>query len=85
MTLQERLRKVFIAALDLGPEVDVDHLVQRVDPNWDSVGHMALVVAIEDEFGVEFGPDDVINIDSFDAALRMLRDLAGGGAAEPEA
>jgi acyl carrier protein len=84
MPVQERLRKVFVSALELGPEVDVDHLAQRVDPNWDSVGHMALVVAIEDEFGVEFAPTDVIAMDSFEAAVRIVGELADGGGTDPD-
>jgi acyl carrier protein len=85
MPLQDRLRKVFVTALELGPEVDVEHLAQRVDPSWDSVGHMALVVAIEDEFGVEFAPADVIGMDSFDAAVRIVRSLAESSGTDPDA
>ena len=85
MPFQDRLRKVFVTALDLGPEVDVEHLAQRVDPNWDSVGHMGLVVAIEDEFGVEFAPGDVVDMDSFEAAVRIVRSLAEGSGIDLEA
>lgn len=72
MALQERLQQVFVTALNLEPDVAVAQLEQRRDAGWDSVGHMALVVAIEDEFGVEFGPDDVIGMDSFSAAVQTL-------------
>jgi len=74
MTLEERLRTVFTQALDLEPGCDPTALRYRNHPRWDSVGHMALVVAMETEFDVELGPEQLIAVDSFDAAVKILRD-----------
>jgi acyl carrier protein len=71
--LQDRLREVFIQALALPEDTDVTSLKYRDVDEWDSVGHMALVAAIEDEFDVQFGTDQVIDMSSFEVALDMLR------------
>jgi acyl carrier protein len=71
----DRLAGVFRTALELGDGVDVEGLTYRGVPAWDSLGHMALVAAIEDEFGVELDSDQVIDMASFATALTMLRDM----------
>lgn len=79
MTLEERLRDVFVKALDLEPGIDPATLQYRDHPNWDSLGHMTLIVAMENEFGIEIEPDQLIRIDSFDAAVDTLRELGVKG------
>ncbi|MDW5324832.1 acyl carrier protein [Plantactinospora sp. KLBMP9567] len=75
MLVRERLRSVFLTALDLPAEVNVTELQHRVHPRWDSLGHLALVIAIEEEFDVEFDSDQLIGMDSFQSALKILHDL----------
>jgi acyl carrier protein len=75
MPVRERLRSVFITTLELDPQEDVDHLQHREHPSWDSIGHLALVVAIEDEFDVELDSEQLIGVSSFDDALTVLKEL----------
>ncbi|MFG1644300.1 acyl carrier protein [Amycolatopsis sp. NPDC049252] len=70
-----KLRAVFVEALDLEAGVDVENLKYRDLEAWDSVGHMALVAAIEDEFDVEFDTDQVIDMSSFKVAVDMVTEL----------
>ncbi|MFF4598357.1 acyl carrier protein [Amycolatopsis sp. NPDC001319] len=73
-----KLREVFVEALDLdgdSAELDVENLKYRDIEAWDSVGHMALVAAIEDEFDIEFDTDQVIDMSSFKVAVDMVTDL----------
>lgn len=58
----ERLTKVFRAtfgdeALVLTPEMTADDV-----PAWDSVSHITLIYAIEDEFGITFSTRDLENL-----------------------
>jgi acyl carrier protein len=39
---------------------------------WDSLGHMCLVVALEDAFGVMFETDDILSFRSYDDGLTIL-------------
>jgi acyl carrier protein len=73
MDLQQRLRNTFVEALALGDDVDVENLKYRDIDEWDSVGHMALVAAIEDEFDVQFETEQVIDMSSFKVALDMVK------------
>lgn len=75
MSIRDRLRPVFAQALELAPEADVDGLRHRDCDRWDSLAHLGLVVAIEDEFSVELDADQLIDMDSFEAAVQILSDL----------
>lgn len=75
-SLRSRLRAVFADALDLEPGTAIEELVyRRSTPKWDSLGHMALVAAIEDHFGVQLDTTTVVNLSSFRVAEETLRDL----------
>ncbi|WP_158888529.1 acyl carrier protein [Amycolatopsis anabasis] len=73
--IADKLREVFVEALDLDGDVNVENLKYRDIEAWDSVGHMALVAAIEDEFDVQFDTDQVIDMSSFKVAVDMVKEL----------
>ncbi|GAA1029892.1 MULTISPECIES: acyl carrier protein [Amycolatopsis] len=75
MAVQDKLKEVFIDALQLDDGVDVENLKYRDIEAWDSVGHMALIAAIEDEFEIEFDTDQVIDMSSFKVAVDMVKEL----------
>jgi acyl carrier protein len=68
----QRLEVVFRAALELPENAAVDSLEYRGIDKWDSLAHMSLVAAIEDEFGVMLDTDEVIDLSSFDRARQIL-------------
>jgi acyl carrier protein len=75
MAVNDRMRGVFVEALQLDGDVDVESLKYRDIEAWDSVGHMALVAAIEDEFDVQFDTDQVIDMSSFKVAVDMVEGM----------
>ena len=79
MSLTDRLRTVFVEALELPDGTDVEALKYRDIIQWDSLGHMTLVAAIEDEFEVQLETEQVIELSSFKVALGTLRDLGVDG------
>ncbi len=41
---------------------------------WDSMGHMELMVAVEQRFGIRIAPEDVINLTSISLLKEYLKD-----------
>ncbi|MFG1681904.1 acyl carrier protein [Nonomuraea sp. NPDC049269] len=72
MSQLDRLRGVFRASLSLPADTDVDGLHYRAIPQWDSLAHMALVAAMEDEFAVMIDTDEMIDMSSFAKAAELL-------------
>jgi acyl carrier protein len=75
MTNRDRLRNVFVGGLALSPDFDAEEVRLFETPGWDSMGHMSLVVAIEDEFEVELSVHHIIALNTFEMAVRALQDL----------
>lgn len=67
----EKLTKVFADTFGIAVN-EVAGLQYQGIEQWDSVGHMTLVAAIEDEFGIEMDTDDIIDMSSFDKAKEIV-------------
>ncbi|MGP8201774.1 MAG: acyl carrier protein [Limisphaerales bacterium] len=71
MTNLEKLRLAFTEGLGMGAARVTDDL-QYGNTGWDSVGHMALVAAIERKFDLMLETDDVIGMSSFAKAKGIV-------------
>lgn len=69
---EARLKKCFVETFGLSLEQVKDDLVYTGIKQWDSVGHMALVAALEAEFGMILDTDEIIGLNSVAAARRLL-------------
>lgn len=68
----DRLRDVFRKALELPADAEVESLRYRGIEAWDSLAHMSLIAALEDEFDIMIDTDDVIDMSSFGKAREIL-------------
>ncbi len=68
-----RLTKCFAQTLGIPAESVTDTLAYNSIKQWDSVAHMALVAAIENEFNVMLDTDEIIGLNSVSVARDILR------------
>ena len=60
--MEDRLKKVLSVALEISiTEIDEDSSPATIE-NWDSLKHMNLLVALEEEFDVVFSDDEMANL-----------------------
>jgi acyl carrier protein len=67
-----RYRKVFMNVFSILDEGVIASLKYQSHPNWDSLGHMTLVAAIESEFAISMDMDDVIDLESYEKGIEIL-------------
>lgn len=72
MTNLEKYVKAFSEALEV-PESDAPALKYGESDQWDSVGHMTLIAALEDAFDIMVDMDDIIDLSSFEKGKEILR------------
>lgn len=72
MSNQVKLLNAFRSGLQLENDFDLSSLQYRDIPEWDSVGHMALIAEIEDEFDVELTTEEVVALSSLSKAAEIL-------------
>jgi len=68
---KQRLIKCFVDSLGVESST-VEGLTYNSVRQWDSVGHMALVAAIESEFNLMLDTDEIIAMSSFSAVSEIL-------------
>jgi acyl carrier protein len=67
----EKLKSAFIESLN----IEASQLKENLEygsNNWDSVAHMALITAIENEFDIMLDTEDVIDMSSFKKAKEIV-------------
>lgn len=72
MTNLEKYFNVFIETFETDSG-KIENLKYQAIPEWDSVGHMRLVAALEDEFNIMLDTDDIIDFSSFKKGMEILR------------
>lgn len=77
MSTRDKVQQIFCNVM----EISNDNLPAEVTPDtvesWDSVRHLNLVLALEDEFEIEFDEDDMHNILSLDEFVKYVEKELG--------
>ena len=71
MSNLERYTKVFVETFEVTEE-DAKNLKYQDIEAWDSVGHMGLISALEDEFDIMMDTDDIIDFNSYEKGKEIL-------------
>ena len=77
MSEEEKYRKVFMESLGLS-DGQLDELTYQSVPEWDSVGHMNLIAAIEDAFDIIMDAEDILEFSSFEKGKEILSSSSYG-------
>ena len=72
MSNYKKLIEVFVFALGIEESLITDSLEYNTIPQWDSVGHMALIAGLEDVFDIMLDTDDIIDMSSVAKAKEIL-------------
>lgn len=72
MNNKEKYVQAFVEALEVEASA-VEKLEYQAIPQWDSVGHMGLVAAIEDAFDIMMDTDDIIDFSSYEKGIELLK------------
>ena len=71
MTNKEKYDNVFIETFGVD-EGQLDNLKYQDIKEWDSVGHMSLIAALEDAFDIMMDTEDIIDFNSYAKGKEIL-------------
>ena len=69
-----KYKKAFTETFSI-EDKDLEKLEYQSIDNWDSIGHMTPMSAIEEAFAITFETDDIIDFSSFSKAKRYLKNI----------
>lgn len=71
--LEEKVFEIFSKVMNFPKEkLNLKTKIEEVE-NWDSVQHLNLILAIEEEFNVKFNPDEIQEMLSIEKILSNLK------------
>lgn len=69
---KDKYSQVFVDTFSVDPSVLNEKFVYQCIPEWDSVGHMTLIGALEDAFDIMMETDDIIEFSSYTVGMEKL-------------
>lgn len=71
MTNLEKYNQVFMDNFEVA-ESQLLELAYNSHESWDSVGHMALIADLEDNFDIMFDMEDIVDLSSYEKGKEIL-------------
>lgn len=72
MNDREKLTDVFVSTFGIHAD-EVPRAAFKVTKQWDSVGHVNLMSAIEETFDISLEPDDILDFRNYGIGISILR------------
>ena len=72
-SIEERIKNVMAAVFEVPAEQINDDSSPDSIESWDSLRHMNMVVALEEEFGVEFTDDEIVEMMNYLLIKKILK------------
>lgn len=73
MSNLEKYNGIFCEQFSLESGFDGGNVRMNAIEDWDSVGHLNLISALEDAFEIMFETDDILAFDSYGQGIEILR------------
>lgn len=73
--MEERVKKILANIMGVPVEEIDENSSPDTIPNWDSLRHMNLILALEQEFSVIVRDEDILTLMSYPLILITLREL----------
>ena len=73
MASVQNYSEIFKTALNINADKFTENLKYNEIEEWDSIGHMTLVAALEEEFKISLETDDIVDFSSFKKGIEILK------------
>ena len=72
MNNKQKYNQAFIENFSISENKLTDDLIYNSISEWDSVGHMGLVAALEEQFDIMMEMDDIIDFSSYKKGFELI-------------
>ena len=69
----EIYKETFISSLSINQKNFSEDLKYNEIEEWDSIGHMTLIAALEEKFSISIDTDDIVDFSSFKKGKEILK------------
>ena len=76
MNNKEKYQNIFIKSLSIANKKFNEKIKYNEIEEWDSIGHMTLMSALEEEFKITLETDDIVDFSSYKKGQEILKKYA---------
>tara|TARA_B100000579_G_scaffold414470_1_gene408136 strand:+ start:569 stop:808 length:240 start_codon:yes stop_codon:yes gene_type:complete len=69
----QKYKETFIKSLSIDEKKFNENIKYNEIDEWDSIGHMTLMSALEEEFKITLETDDIVDFSSFKKGIEILK------------
>ena len=73
MSNKQKYQDIFIKSLSINGKKFDENIKYNEIPEWDSIGHMAMIAELEEVFGISMDIDDIIEFSSYNKGIEILK------------
>ena len=73
MSAKKKYQDIFMKSLSIESSKFNENLKYNEIPEWDSIGHMSLVAALEEAYKISLETDDIVDFSSFKKGIELLK------------
>ena len=73
MNERQKYGQAFLNAFNVDDNSLGSDLIYNAIPEWDSIGHMALIADLEDTFEISMEMDDIIDFSSYEKGIEIMK------------
>ena len=78
MSAFEKVKAAFVSAFAVDADTFKIEMMPEDINGWDSLGHLRLVTALQEQFGVEFEVNEVMDMDSVQKIVTICESKSAG-------
>ena len=76
MSVEEKIRKIIATILMVNEDCIQDDTAIGDVPGWDSLNQFRILSAVETEFGIQFTPEVLMELEDFSDIVQAVRERA---------
>ena len=73
MSINKKYQDIFCKSLSIEVSKFDENVKYNEIPEWDSIGHMTFIAALEEEYKISFETDDIVDFSSFKKGIEILK------------
>ena len=73
MSSVKKYSEIFKTSLNIDADKVNENLQYNTIDEWDSIGHMTLMAALEEEYKISLETDDIVDFSSYKKGIKILK------------
>ncbi len=74
--MEQKIKEIMANVFGISPDEIPENADSSDTKEWDSLKHMTLILALEEEFGIEFDEQQIVEMTSFKKLLDVIQGKA---------